>query len=124
MTSTKKAIGFGLLTWLIPFVVSFGFYNADGELRTDIFLFKSIMIVVAAAVSTGLLVRYFRSVEGDAVKEAIQLGVLWLCINWLLDIVVLIPFSGMAYQEYFYQIGLRYFMIPIIAYGFGKVAQK
>jgi len=39
---------YGFLAWLIPFVASLFFYTREGELTIDIFLFKSIMIVVGS----------------------------------------------------------------------------
>lgn len=122
MTSIKKVIGFGLLTWLIPFIVSFAFYSPEGEVWLDIFLFKSIMIVLATLIGALFLVKYFKGVTAEYVKEGIIIGLLWLVLNLILDLVILVPMSGMMFGEYVAQIGLRYLMIPIMSIAFGMVA--
>jgi len=114
---------FGFLTWLIPFVVAFFFYSKDGQPLIDIFLFKSIMIVVSAIVGVSLLVLYFKKIKRNYVKEGVIVGLAWLAINLILDFVVLIPMSGMPLQTYFGQIGLRYLIIPVISTGMGYVAE-
>lgn len=121
MKSYKKAFGLGFLTWLVPFVVSFAFYKPDGTLSVDIFLFKSIMIVVASVFGSFALVKYFKSVNEQFVKEGVLLGVLWLVINIILDLIILVPMSKMSIGNYIVQIGLRYLMIPAISIGMGSV---
>lgn len=118
-----KSIFFGILTWLIPFVVSFFFFNMSGELTIDKFLFKSIMIVVGSLTACTLLILYFKHVNSDYIKTGFVLGGLWLFINWVLDLVVLIPMSGMSYNDYFAEIGLRYLVIPIMSYTIGRVLE-
>lgn len=124
MTSIKKVIGFGLLTWLIPFVFAFAFYTPDGKIWINQDLFKSIMIVVASLVSSILLVQYFKNVKNNYVKEGIIIGLVWLIINLVLDLFILLPMSKMTFEQYFAQIGLRYLMIPIISSAFGMVLDQ
>jgi len=114
-----KCAFFGLLTWLIPFLLSFLFYSENGSLLIDIFLFKSIMIVVSGLVGVSLLVIYFKDIQKDYLTEGIFLGISWLIINLLLDILILIPMSGMTYLDYISQIGLRYLIIPTISISMG-----
>uniref|UniRef100_A9A707 Uncharacterized protein n=1 Tax=Methanococcus maripaludis (strain C6 / ATCC BAA-1332) TaxID=444158 RepID=A9A707_METM6 len=110
---------FGLLTWLVPFLLSFLFYSESEGLLINIFLFKSIMIVVSGLVGVSLLVLYFKDIKKDYLIEGIFVGVSWLIINLILDILILIPMSGMAYLDYFSQIGLRYLIIPTISIAMG-----
>ncbi|MBA2869695.1 hypothetical protein [Methanococcus maripaludis] len=110
---------FGLLTWLIPFLLSFLFYSENEGLLIDIFLFKSIMIVVSGLVGVSLLIMYFKDIKKDYLIEGIFVGVSWLIINLILDILILIPMSGMTYLTYFSQIGLRYLIIPTISISMG-----
>lgn len=124
MTSLKKALGFGVVTWLIPFVLAFAFYSPQGDIRIDLHLFKSIMIVTASLVSSWLLVRYFKKVQSNYLKEGIMLGLLWLAMNLVLDFVILLPMSHMSFSNYITQIGLRYLMIPIFSIGFGMVLEN
>ena len=120
----KKLIGFGLLTWIIPFVSSFPFFSMEKqELLIDVFLFKTIMIVLSMVVGTYFLVNVFKSIKRDFVRVGIITGASWFLINLALDMAILIPMSGMSYKDYFYQIGLRYLVVPIIATAMGYVAK-
>lgn len=115
-----KIITYGFLTWLIPFIIGFLFYTEDGNLTVDIFLFKSIMLIVGTTVGSFLLVKYFKKIDVDFVKEAIYIGFTWFILNILLDILILIPMSDMSFSDYFSQIGIRYLNIPIISIAIGK----
>ncbi len=114
-----KNILYGFLAWLIPFISAFFFYSREGELSIDIFLFKSIMIVVGTITAVVLLVSYFKTINKDYVKEGVLIGIVWLAISILLDVLILIPMSGMTMGEYFTQIGLRYLSIPAISIAMG-----
>ena len=119
-----KNILYGFLAWLIPFVASFFFYTREGKLTIDIFLFKSIMIVVGSISAAILLVLYFRKINGDYLKEGIIVGLTWLGINVLLDLLVLIPMSGMSIADYFTQIGIRYLVIPAMSITVGTALEN
>ena len=124
MHSIKQALFYGFLVWLVPFVAAFAFYSRDGELTIDIFLFKSIMIIVGVLAGAYLLVRYFRTVERNYIREGMYVGVLWLFLNWALDFATLVPMNDMAVGAYFSEIGLRYLTMPIFAVAIGAVLQK
>ena len=115
MNKYLRNVLYGFLSWLIPFVSAFFFYSGKGELTIDIFLFKSIMIVVGSVSGAFLLILYFKRVHEDYLKEGVVLGVAWFGINIFLDLLVLIPMSGMSFSEYFVQIGIRYLVIPVMA---------
>jgi hypothetical protein len=119
MPDAKRLIGFGVLTWLVPFLASVLFYGPGGTLLVDEGLFKSLMIVIGGGVGALLLVLYFRRVKECVVCEAWILGVTWLAINWVLDLAVLLPLSRQTPLEYFAGIGLRYFVILFMALAVG-----
>ena len=48
-----------LLSWLVPFLIAVPFYGKNGNLLIDLWLFKSIMIVVATITAAILMVRFF-----------------------------------------------------------------
>lgn len=114
-----KNILYGFLSWLIPFVSSFFFYTREGKLTTDVFLFKSIMIVVGSVSAAFLLVSYFKTINTRYLREGIVVGLTWLGTNIVLDLLVLIPMSGMRVSDYFAQIGLRYVAIPAMSIAVG-----
>lgn len=120
MNKYVRNILYGFLAWLIPFVASIFFYSEEGGLTIDIFLFKTIMIVVGSTFAAFLLVSYFKNIYADYIKEGIIVGVVWLAINILLDLLILIPLSGMSIEDYFTQIGLRYLVMPVMSIMVGK----
>ncbi|HEX7575986.1 MAG TPA: hypothetical protein VF360_06355, partial [Candidatus Methanoperedens sp.] len=77
MNKYLKNILYGFLAWLIPFVASFFFYTRERELTIDIFLFKSIMIVVGSFCAAFLLVSYFKKIDADYFNEGIIVGFTW-----------------------------------------------
>ena len=121
---TALLLLFGFLSWLIPFLASIPFYSMQGGLLVDVFLFKSIMIVVGSLVGTVLMVVLFLRIHESYLREGILIGFSWLLINWVLDALVLVPMSGMNAATYFSQIGIRYLVIPIIAIGMGFVLER
>ena len=124
MNKYVKNILYGFLAWLIPFVASIFFYTQEGKLTIDIFLFKSIMIVVGSISASILLVSYFKKINGEYLKEGIIVGLTWLVINILMDMLVLIPMSGMSIADYFAQIGLRYLVIPAMSITVGAALEN
>lgn len=115
MKKYLKNLFYGFLAWLIPFAASFFFYTKEGNLTINIFLFKSIMIVVGFVSAAFLLVSYLRKVNDHYFKEGIIVGLIWFGVNILLDMLILIPESGMSILDYFAQIGLRYLVIPAMS---------
>ncbi|WP_321417775.1 hypothetical protein [uncultured Methanomethylovorans sp.] len=119
-----KNIIYGFLSWLIPFVASLFFYTKEGVLIVDIFLFKSIMIVVGSISAGFLLVSYFKNINAEYYKEGIVVGFTWFAINILLDLLILVQMSGMSITDYFSQIGLRYIVIPVMTITIGAALKN
>jgi uncharacterized membrane protein YpjA len=115
MNKNIRNILYGFLAWLIPFVTSIFFYTREGVLTIDVFLFKTIMIVVGSTSAAFLLISYFKKIDTRYLKEGIIVGLTWFGINILLDLLVLIPMSGMSVTDYFTQIGLRYLVMPVMS---------
>lgn len=113
-----KIVFYGFLAWLIPFVASFFFYSKEG-LTIDIFLFKTIMIIVGSISAAVLLVSYFKKISSAYLKEGIIVGIIWFGLNIILDLLILIPMSGMSIPDYFTQIGLRYLAMPAMSIAIG-----
>jgi hypothetical protein len=119
MKKYLKIALYGFLIWLIPFVTAFFFYTREGKLNIDIFLFKTIMIIIGSITGAILLVAYFKKISENYLHEGILIGVIWFCINILLDLVILLPMSKMPIPDYFVQIGLRYLMMPAMSIAVG-----
>lgn len=119
MNKYLRNVLYGCLAWLIPFAASFLFYTKEGKLTIDVFLFKSIMIVVGSISAAYLLISYFKKIHADFFREGIVAGVVWFAVSILLDLLILIPMSGMTIPDYFAQIGLRYIAIPAMCVAVG-----
>jgi hypothetical protein len=120
---TRQTTVLGFLTWLVPFVVSFLFVESSGHWIIPQPLFKSIMVVVFGGFGTALLLAAFRRIR-PTMRSGLALGGYWLAINLALDLAVLRPLAGMSVQDYLYDIGLRYLLIPIIAAAMGATADR
>jgi len=124
MNKYVRNVLYGFFAWIIPFVASFFFYSREGKLNIDVFLFKSIMIVVGSFSAAILLIYYFKNIKVDYLNEGIIVGVIWFSINIVLDLLVLIPMSGMSFVDYFMQIGLRYLAIPAMSIAVGTALEN
>ena len=91
MKSVPKAVGFGALMWLIPFVVAFLVFPLRTSSRA---LFESIMSVTVTAAAVILAVTYFRRVGQHHVREGASIGLLWLAICILIDAPLML-FGGL-----------------------------
>jgi hypothetical protein len=114
----------GTLIWVVPFVISFAFYDRSGKLNVNYDFFKSFMIVVSSLTSMYALARYFRSVNGNYLRKSLTAGIVWLIINLLLDMFILIPMAKMPLEDYFMAIGVRYLQIPIFCLTVGIILQE
>lgn len=105
---------FGLLTWLIPFAAAIPFFSPDQGLMVPQPLFKSLMVVIGAAV--GLILLVWLYLDFPKVRASgLIIGLYWLALNWVLDIIVLVPMSGGDIGAWFMDIGLRYLVLPMMA---------
>lgn len=123
MHNSKTALLYGFLIWLVPFAVSIPFFSRNGELLVDILLFKTVMILVGSLIGAFCLVRYFKHVKANLVREAIIIGLVWFTMSIVLDLIILVVINDMALSAYFIEIGLRYLTIPIFAIAVGLVLE-
>ena len=90
MKSIKKAILYGFLIWLIPFVVAFIIFPIHDSNRP---LFESIMPVAIALCVVIFGKMYFNKVESNYKKEGIWLGLIWIIISLVIDLILFMPRS-------------------------------
>ncbi len=119
-----KNLLFGFLSWLIPFAISIPFFKPGGELLVPHDLFKSIMIVVGSISGCYLLLRYFKFVNSAFILNGVMVGLSWFIINIALDTIILIPMMNDSFVNYFYAIGLRYTVIPVISISMGFLLDR
>lgn len=119
-----KNIFLGILSWLIPFAVSFLFYKPGGELVVPYATFKSTIMLVGVVSGCYLLYSYFKFVESDYLLQSIVVGFSWFAINIVLDTIVLIPMMKTTFVDYFLSIGLSYIGIPVISIAMGYLLKS
>lgn len=122
MKSKKRAVFYGFLVWVVPFVVAFLIF----PLRTsDRAFFESIMPVAVSVAAMFLTVMYFKRVESGFLKEGVFLGFIFLIISLFIDLLM---FSkgpmAMSLVDYLKDIGFTYLMIPVITIGIGYALEK
>jgi uncharacterized membrane protein len=107
-----RAILLGLLSWFIPFVISFGLFPLK---KSNAPLFSALMYLIVLVTAGLLLVWYFRRRvvrEG----EAALVGAVWLAINPICD-YPMFAFGPMKMTPlaYYSEIGLVNLTFPIFA---------
>ena len=119
----KWIIGFGILIWLIPFLVSFVVFPFKDSNRP---LFESIMPVVLTIAVVTFSILFFKRVDKEFMKEGFIVGIVWFTISIVIDLFMFIPESSMhmSLVDYIMDIGLTYLIILVIPVGFGYMLEK
>lgn len=124
MKNPVRLLLFGLLTWIVPFVVAFAFYDQHGQLATSKELFKSTMIVVSTLTGCFSLYKYLGNFNSGFARQGWIAGLVWVAMNLVLDLLILVPMSGMTVSYYFISIGMGYVVIPTICVMGGMLAER
>ncbi len=121
MSSWPRAVGFGLLVWLLPFVIAFLVFPLRESARP---VFESVMAVAVAGTAVGLGLVYLRRVHAVRPREGLALGVLWFALCVLIDAPLRLLGGPMQISigVYFGDIGLTYVSIPLITWGLAAAA--
>ncbi|MDE3090428.1 MAG: hypothetical protein KGJ80_13685 [Chloroflexota bacterium] len=118
MNKLLKLIGFGFLTWLVPFIISILVFPLHASSRA---FFEAIMAVVVTIVAVVFSILYLRQVRSGFVGEGALIGVAWFVVNLLIDLLLFLPPSPMqmSFPDYMADIGLTYLIYPVVSMGFG-----
>ena len=111
----SQIIIFGLLIWLIPTIISFliSYLNI-------LSLFDIIVAVVVAATVIGFSYLYFKDIDGNFVREGIIIGVIWVLVSIILDLVlIIVGVTKLSLANYVIYVAPVYIIIPAITIGFG-----
>ena len=119
--AVARAILLGLLSWVIPFVVSLAAFPIK---KSNAPLFSTGMYLVVLATAGLLLIWYFRKRLFSA-GEAALVGTLWLAINLVCD-YPMFAFGPMkmAALTYYSEIGLVYLTFPVFAVMAARLAGR
>lgn len=114
---------FGFLVWMMPFLVSFLIFSIHESNRP---LFESTMPLVLTITVVIFSVLYFKKLEKDYLNESILVGVVWLIINLIIDLIMFLPDSPMqmSFVDYMMDIGITYLIIPTVVIGIGYLLEK
>ncbi len=116
MNKNAKIINYGLLVWLIPSLITV----ILGPFIAAMNIFE---IVSAAAIAVIVIIfsyLYFKGITEDFIKEGILIGIIWLVISIVLDIIlVLLGISQLTLTNYAMYVAPLYIIIPAITIGLG-----
>ncbi len=123
MKKILKIVGYGFLTRLIPFAISFVVFPLRASQRP---FFETIMAVVVAATAVLFSALYLRRVQVGWLKEGALIGGVWFAVNIVIDLLLFLPPSPMqmVFADYMMDIGLTYLIYPIVAMGCGYLLEQ
>ncbi len=112
-----KRIGYGLILWVIPYVTAIPLLSLRDS---DQLFFKTIMVVVGSLLGGVLSALYFRGVTSRFLREGLITSIVWMVVNWGLDMVALLPFTGHTIPRYAIEIGALYLAMaaPLVSIGY------
>ncbi|MCL5019443.1 MAG: hypothetical protein M1426_03055 [Patescibacteria group bacterium] len=121
MKSIKRAVIYGFLLWILPFLASVVIFPLK---KTDPAFFQSFLGVFSITLAVILTVHYFKKTQGN-LREGIFLGLTFSVISWFFDFLFFIwgPIK-MPLDVYIKEIGIGYLLYLIIATGFGYLLGK
>jgi hypothetical protein len=116
----KRALLLGLLSWLIPFAISFFLVFLK---KSNAPLFSTLMYLVVLLTAGLLLAYYFRN-RPVSVREALLVGALWFVMNLVFDYPMFAygPMK-MTALGYYSEIGLAYLTFPVFAFLSARLAK-
>ena len=112
MIRWKRAAALGLLSWAIPFAISFLLFPLK---QSNAPAFQTLMGLVVLLTAGALLKLNFRGRPLEA-REAAAAGALWLAMNLMFDYPMFAygPMK-MTAAAYYSEIGLAYLAFPVFA---------
>lgn len=105
MKQWLKRLAYGFVLWAILYAISIPLLPLQAS---DLAAFKAVMAMLGSLFGAGFAALYFRSITGSYLREALYTAITWVLINWLMDIVALLPFTKQTITQYFMEIGVEY----------------
>ena len=120
MIHWKRALPLGLLSWVIPFVISFAIFPLK---KSNAPLFQTLMGLIVLLTAGALLNLYFRR-RPVTVGEALTTGALWFAMNLMFD-YPMFAYGPMRMTPwtYYSEIGFAYLTFPVFAFMAARLAR-
>lgn len=120
--SLRTVIFFGILLWIIPFIVSVIVFPTKTFFAP---FFETIMAVTVTLCVVIFAILYFKRVTADFIRIGIVVGVIWFAISIVIDLVLFLSPSPMqmSFPNYMMDIGLTYLIYPVVTIGFGYLLE-
>lgn len=116
MNKNAKIINYGLLVWLVPSLITV----ILGSFLAAMNIFE---IVSAAAIAVIVIIfsyLYFKGIAENFIKEGVLIGISWLIISIVLDIILIfLGISQLTLMNYTMYVAPLYIIIPAITIGLG-----
>ena len=115
MNKNSKIINYGVLVWLIPSLIT---VTLASFVAMNVFeIISAVAIAVTVIVFSYL---YFRGITENFIKEGILIGISWLIISIVLDIILIVlGISQLSLTSYAMYVAPLYIIIPAITAGLG-----
>ena len=109
-----RIVGFGIVLWLVPFVVAFVLFAVR---ESDRALFESLITVTGVACAVAASHIFFRSVREAGPVQGVQVGFAWMAISIAIDLPIFLTAFAMPLPVYAADIALTYLAFPLITTG-------
>ncbi len=111
-----KLIGYGFLVWLIPTIIT----SALIIFPNITYLFdivSALSLIMSAALFSYL---YFKDVNINFIKEGIIIGIAWLILSIVFDLImIIVGISTISLPSYALLVAPLYVIIPVITVSYG-----
>ena len=116
MNKNAKIINYGLLVWLIPSLITV----ISGSFLAAMNIFEIVSASAIAVTVIAFSYLYFNCITQNFLKEGVLIGIIWLIISIVLDIIlILLGISQLTLTDYAMYVAPLYIIIPAITIGLG-----
>lgn len=115
MNKNLKIVGYGVLVWLIPTLISILIL-----LLSAINLFETIAPIAITITVVMFSYLYLKDIDTNFIKEGVVIGLSWAIISIVLDLLmIMIGVTQLSLTSYTVYVGPLYLVVPALTIGFG-----
>jgi hypothetical protein len=116
MNKNLKIVGYGFLVWLIPSLITVVL-----EFFSNVFLIFEIISAAAIAITViTFSYLYLKGINANFIKEGVLVGVIWLIISILLDLLMItVGITQIGLTSYAMYVAPLYIIILAVNIGLG-----